>query len=255
MSKTWEDIKEHNQSVWGEIFNQDTDTLIDNILQGKDSIIEGDKDVIYAYNNSPRRNEISKFELSVLPEPYRGNLKDPKLVILSLNPGYVERLNRTLFEKLSKESQREFVDTLKRNVMLEDGSKLVFNDVDEIIGDGYWSEKLAELKKIDSDLFSKIALIQYNPYFSRKYSSWAGEGTLASQQFAKEIIARLMEQSDVQFLVMRSKKQWEQLIGFNMDEDLRFILNHNPICQSISKNNLDGNRGTNYYEQIKEALK
>lgn len=186
-----------------------------------------------------------------MPKPYRGNLKDPKLVILSLNPGYNERVKTKLFRMLEYEYQKEFVELSKQNAWLE--SRYIISpqkNVDDVMDNGYWSDRLSELKNDGAEL-SLIGLIQFVPYASEHFGSWNNK-KLETQEFTQNIIWRLLQKKDTLFLVMRSKDKWKELIPEMASEKYkkRFLYNKNPRCQNLSKNNLKDN-----YEIILEKLK
>ena len=124
-------------------------------------------------------------------------------------------------------------------------SRIVFNEVDNIIGDGYWMQMFSDIKrdlgdKTDSYL-GKAALIQYLPYFSEKLNNWSHSNHLPSQYFTRHLIRHILyEHKECIFLVMRSKNYWNTLIGEEMEifKD-RFIFGESPRgVQKISKGNL-----------------
>ncbi len=251
---SWENLK--NKNPWcKELFNEDTDKLIKQIYDGnKEFVHDSDKKTITDRNKSLKPKEKDdEFILSLLPKPYRGNLKDPKLVILSLNPGYKKRVKTTLFNKLDIKYQREFIETCKSNAFLE-SSSIISNEIDDILDNGYWRKQLEDLIVAiyhikDPDIleektynFSDVALIQFIPYASKSYDSWDKEYSLGTQTFTKDIIQHLVDETDALFLIMRAKKQWETLIGNNilkkMKDEIRFLFNKHPICQKISEKNL-----------------
>lgn len=212
--------------------------------EGWQMVYPGDKNDIEAYNHRNKDNTQYQFKLDIPPEPFRGNLIDPKLVILSLNPGYIERLNGDLVTRLNQESINEFINALKDNLNMKK-SRIVFNEVDNIIGDGYWMQMFSDIKrdlgdKTDSYL-GKAALIQYLPYFSEKLNNWSHSNHLPSQYFTRHLIRHILyEHKECIFLIMRSKNYWNTLIGEEMEifKD-RFIFGESPRgVQKISKGNL-----------------
>ena len=253
-NKDWESLKEGNP--WHKIFDPKTEELLERLLKNDEGFIySGDKDIILDRNNvlEKKVKKDKMFVTSLLPKPYRGNLKDPKLVILSLNPGYKKRVKKTLFTLLEPKYQRQFIEITKENALLE-ASYIIspIYEVDDVMDNGYWSSRLEDLKRDGADL-SKIGLIQYIPYASERYDSWEKDGSLETQQFSKRIILHLLRSdTSILFLVMRSSKKWEELIGKEAMEKYkeRFIFNKNPICQSISSNNFEGQ-----YNRILAALK
>lgn len=237
---TWKELKDENP--WGKkIFNIDTNDpaamreLIDKICSGKEKFV---------YSEDKEQIDEKQFELSLLPKPYRGNLKDPKLVILSLNPGYNERVKTKLFKLLEFERQKEFIKLSKQNAWLE--SRYIISpksDVDDVMDNGYWSDRLSELKNDGAEL-SRIGLIQFVPYASEHFGSWNNK-KLKTQEFTRKIIMRLLQKKDTIFLVMRSRDKWKKLIPEMDNEEYKglFLYNKNPRCQMLSKNNLKDNYG------------
>ena len=250
---SWEDLKKDNH--WKEVFNEDTDKLIKQIRKGDGKFVHSSDDKTISLRNKslkPKEKD-DEFILSLLPKPYRGNLKDPKLVILSLNPGYKKRVKTSLFNKLDIKYQREFIETCKSNAFLESNS-IISNDIDDILDNGYWRKQLEDLivtgfhiKDPDKQeekiyKFSEVALIQFIPYASKSYDSWKEESSLGTQNFTQEVIQYLVDKTDTLFLIMRAKNQWEYLIGEEylnkMKDEKRFLFNKHPICQKISEKNL-----------------
>lgn len=253
--KDWEELKKSNP--WHEIFDIETDVLRERLLNNDDGFIHLDDKAIIRKRNEEVLNkgkEDKKFVTSLLPKPYRGNLKDPKLVILSLNPGYKERVKKTLFTLLEPKYQRQFIEITKKNALLEARhiiSQEKGEEVDDVMDNGYWSSRLEDLKRKGVDL-SEIGLIQYIPYASKQFDSWGDDAKLKTQEFTIKIIQHLLHETDAFFLVMRSREQWEKLIGKEMDNYKdQFFYCKNPRCQKISPNNLQEGQ----YEKIVEKLK
>ena len=232
--KDWEELKEANP--WHEIFDIETDVLRERLLNNDDGFIHLDDKAIIRKRNEEVLNkgkEDKKFVTSLLPKPYRGNLKDPKLVILSLNPGYKERVKKTLFTLLEPKYQRQFIEITKKNALLEARhiiSQEKGEEVDDVMDNGYWSSQKESSKQFDS---------------------WGDDAKLKTQEFTIKIIQHLLHETDAFFLVMRSREQWEKLIGKEMDNYKdQFFYCKNPRCQKISPNNLQEGQ----YEKIVEKL-
>lgn len=246
----WEELKKENP--WKIIFEKYSCEELRHLICGwqTDFVHPDDENIIVKYNNKSK--ESNRFVLHKLPKPYRGNLKDPKLVILSLNPGFNERVNHTMFNMLAPKYQCDFIDVCRKNLLLEDGCRIISNDVDDICDNGYWSSKLAELELNNDANLSKIGLIQFIPYASKHFNSWKDEASLRTQDFTKKIIRHILHETDARFLIMRSKAKWMKLIGNEMEtHNDRFLYNdNNPRCQKLSQNNLKGE-----YLKIMEAFK
>lgn len=264
--ENWESLKDKNP--WKEVFKGEPDDILERIRAGEQFIYSNDKTVIEKRNEALAHNKKKKnnvFVTSLLPKPYRGNLKDPKLVILSLNPSYNERTKIKMFEMLREEYQIKFIEIAKKNALLEDGCRIIPDVnkddngywVDVVTDNGYWLDKLSDLISEPNVDISKIGLIQFVPYASKHFDSWGDETKLGSQKFSVDIIRRLLDKyKSTLFLVMRAKKQWRDLFENNeieMDKEeisQRFLYNNNPICQRISPDNL----GEYQYDKIKKAL-
>lgn len=240
----WEKLKDANP--WKEVFNpeEEKEVLLQRVLKEEKFICSEDKDFIDNYNNKVRsKGKGSEFVTSLLPKPYRGNLKDPKLVILSLNPGYKERVKKTMFKMLKLEHQLRFIELAKKNALLDDDCCIISDDVDIVTDNGYWLNKLSGLTSEQGVDASKIGLIQFVPYASEHFdsNSWPKNAELETQKFSVEIIRRLLYKDEsTLFLVMRAKKRWEELFkkhNIEIDEQ-RFLYNDHPICQKISPDNL-----------------
>lgn len=236
----YEELKKHNP--WKEYFQDQSDDEILRHITAWDYpfIHPKDKEAMLRHDNGKKHN---KFVYQKLPKPYRGNLKNPKLVILSLNPGFNERVNRTLFNMLSPEYQKEFIKVSKDNLFLEDGCRIISKDkkVDDVMDNGYWTKQLSDIANVNDSFLDRIGLIQFIPYASKNYDSWDGEDCLGTQKFTREIIIHLLDETNALFLVMRSKEQWEKLIGPEMHSDThkkKFMYNRNPRCQKLSQRNL-----------------
>lgn len=227
--KSWEELKEKNP--WKELFeNKSIEELRKSICEcNTEFVIQKDKTIIRNHNNDPKCKE--PFVLFKLPKPFRGNLKDPKLVILSLNPGFNERVNKTLFNILDTKFQKDFIEICRNNLLLEDNCLVITPGVDDVCDNGYWTRQLSDLKKDGANL-SKIGLIQFIPYASKNFDSWKDEANLESQKFTQNIIQRILKESEnTLFLIMRSKDKWEKLIGDEMKKyESRFLYSRNPRC-------------------------
>ena len=151
-----------------------------------------DKDIILNHDNDKKVKELNKFVLHKLPKPYRGNLKDPKLVILSLNPGFNDRVNRVLFNMLAPKYQLEFIDLSRKNLLLADGCRIITNELDDVLDNGYWTRQLSDIAEKNKAYLDKIGLMQYIPYASKNFESWEGADKLETQLFTQKIIHHLL---------------------------------------------------------------
>lgn len=273
-------LKTHN-NPWKEVaalYNEFATDCLFSISQ--DYICSEDKAEIEKYNNSiikaadnnPRKDDIlgNKMVTNIPAEPWGGNPFKARLIILSLNPGYVPEVNEKLAKLLqSNDEIRKAIIKYKKQTLLFDtdsflpeddkvllGCQISCKDAINMLGDWYWHKMFRQLREdvgIDeNEFYKKVALIQYFGY-----SSQTAQRTLPyipSQDFTKEMIHYIASErkEEVRFLVMRSKKEWKKLLGddfFKNYEDI-IITNDNVRCQYITV----GNLGKENYSKIKEII-
>lgn len=214
-------------------------------------------------------NDEYKLITCIPPEPWQGNPLKAKLVILTLNPGYVEKQNHALADAIQKiDGINSFIADFKAQTLrLEAESFLPDNsnnggglspaDYINIIGDWYWYKKLTPLmERLQGDLdeqefFRNIAIIQYLPYTSISYKDKKYKG-IGSQEFTKKLVLHILnKEEDIMVLVLRGSSKWKELLG---EEKLRssdkVIINTNR-SQSISP----GNLGEEEFEKICKILR
>ena len=140
-----------------------------------------------------------------------------------------------------------------------EGNSIYKYEIEKIIGDYYWVDKLKYLaEKAEEEperIYEKVAIMQYLGYFSERYSPISKKVDLPSQWFAKLIIRYLSTKDDVVFLIMRSESEWKQIIDkdvWNQLEDhKRLICKPRPTrTQDITSNNMKES-----FEQIVNAIK
>lgn len=272
-------LKTHN-NPWKEVaalYNESATDCLFSISQ--DYICSEDKAEIEKYNNSiikaadnnPRKDDIlgNKMVTNIPAEPWGGNPFKARLIILSLNPGYVPEVNEKLAKLLqSNDVIRKAIINYKKQTLLFDtdsflpeddkvllGCQISCKDAINMLGDWYWHKMFRQLREdvgIDeNEFYKKVALIQYFGY-----SSQTAQRTLPhipSQDFTREMIHYIASErkNDVCFLIMRSVSLWMNLLGedfFNKYKDI-IKINENVRCQYITP----GNLGTKY-DDIKNII-
>lgn len=207
-------LKTHN-NPWKEVaalYNESATDCLFSISQ--DYICSEDKAEIEKYNNSiikaadnnPRKDNIlgNKMVTNIPAEPWGGNPFKARLIILSLNPGYVPEVNEKLAKLLqSNDEIRKAIIKYKKQTLLFDtdsflpeddkvllGCQISCKDAINMLGDWYWHKMFCQLREdvgIDeNEFYKKVALIQYFGY-----SSQTAQRTLPyipSQDFTKEMI-------------------------------------------------------------------
>jgi len=255
MNDELERIKEQNP--WKEI-------TVDSLLRrnGHYYVLDEDRDVILSFNQ--KKDEVFKFHLEIPPEPWQGNPLKAKVIILTLNPGYVDNANRLTALLLEKAGYAKELCEFKNKVLHLEAPSLMpeiegisndsisLFDSFNMLGDWYWIKMLKMLrdeyvndKKLsERSFYEKIAVIEYCPYTSERYSPL--ENDCQSMIYVKNLITKL-KCKDKLFVVMRGANEWEQLL---VGSKLTYIVNKNR-CQYLSKKNLTPEN----YQRILDHLK
>ena len=243
----------------------------------KEYICSEDKKEIDKYNDSiksaadsnPRKDEIlgNKMVTNIPAEPWGGNPFKANLIILSLNPGYVPEVNEKLAKLLQSNAEiRKAIINYKKQTLLFDtdsflpeddkvlpNCQISCKDAINMLGDWYWHKMFRQLREDverenginENEFYKKVALIQYFGYSSQ--IAQRALPHIPSQDFTKKMIHYIASErkADVFFLIMRSKNEWNKLLGddfFNNYKDI-LITNNNVRCQYITPGNLGGNYG------------
>ncbi|MCQ2059600.1 MAG: hypothetical protein MJY71_07215 [Bacteroidaceae bacterium] len=211
-------------------------------------------------NNLPKdKKDIFNLITSIPPEPWGGNPLKAKLVILTLNPGYIEKQNHILADKIQKiEGINKAIADFKAatlNLTAESFLPepefgcvgLTTADYLNIIGDWYWYKKftplMEELKMDEVEFFKKVAIIQYLPYTSIAYKDKKYDN-IKSIAFTIDLVKHILERENCIVLILRAASKWEKVLNLkDMTVKAKVITNTNRN-QSISKGNLHDNFNT-----------
>jgi len=229
-------------------------------------LLVGDKKMIKDFNEKADKDY--RFELGMRPEPFNGNPLRSKVVILSLNPGYVDRVNN-LFARLLQmvqplgEAVKQHKDLqlklavssffCQRNPNKNSGA-LSYLDAHCMLDDWYWYDifkdfrEKAELEPendTDDIIFNHTSLVQYVGYHSKSFKSLYN--ILPSQRFTKLLIQYLALHTDTLFVVSRSKSEWKKLIG---DEVWEILKNEKRLVQR-KKYDVTNKNGKQYKSTIR----
>lgn len=203
-------------------------------------------------------NKEHKLHLEIPPEPFSGNPLRAKVIILSLNPGYVDRVNRLVALNLKDDLARE-VNTHKhnqlnlsldsficeRNIPLKD-PRPSYRDADCMLGDWYWYDILERFRKeangklgeeeddsIKDKIYGNMAILQYFGYSSTQFRPMPNKAILPSQLFTKKLFEYIASKEDVLFVISRSETLWKKLIDNKiwdkLEKEGRLI--HRPVFQ------------------------
>ena len=256
---TDDEIKELN--LWKGLFvNPNHSVLYDDDAQW---LLECDAEIINEYNEKNRGTDY-EFKLGMRPEQFNGNPLTSKVIILSLNPGYVYRVNNLyarllqnvhpIAEAVMQHKDEQLQLTAKsffcpRNHNNTNGM-LSYRDAHCALDDWYWYDIFAKFREdaglpdednINDVIFDNVALVQYVGYLSKSWK--ALPRILPSQEFTRTLIHYLaLRKKDVLFVVSRSEALWKELIGKEiwdmLDKENRLVhrkrfKNKNGIWQTI----------------------
>ena len=198
-------------------------------------LLKCDADIMNEYNEKNKKRDCV-FRLCKRPEPFCGNPLTSKVIILSLNPGFVERVDVLLarilqLSELKKDILKLVIQHKEEQLKLNANSFLCqqyknhdgFNaqEVQCAIDGWYWYDIFEKFRKdagleqrneINDVIYNNVALIQYVGYHSKSWKDLPQ--ILPSQEFTRTLIHYLaLHKKDVLFVVSRSEKLWKELIG------------------------------------------
>lgn len=231
-------------------------------------IYPGDKPFIKRYNSSA--SDKTRFVVNAVPYPFQGNPLSAKVIILSLNPGYVPRVNDYFakilqhFPQLAegvmcflRENLQLLVHDFMPDVHCASDKHPNYQDAYNMFGDWYWYDILSKWTTEGlamEDIFSNVALIQYISYASEKAKDLPKDCVLPSQIFAKKMIRHIANTKDAIFVVPRAVRKWSKLLGSTwqrLENEGRLIIGKNPLSQHLTAKNI----GEEQYRKIINHLK
>ena len=236
--------------------------------EDKEYVYPGDEACIERYNSTA--SDKTRLILNTIPYPFQGNPLTAKVIILSLNAGYIPRVNHYFAKILQhypqlaegvmcfmKENLRLEVKGFMPGISYSDEKHPNYQDAYNMLGDWYWFDILSkwENEGLNSDeIFSNVALIQSVPYASEKAKDLPKGRILPSQIFIKKMIWHITHSTDASFIVPRAVKKWQTILGpisHRLEQEDRIVIGKNPLNQSLTKNNL----GEEQYYKIINHLK
>ena len=233
----WKDLSKYVNAVPGTIYEPNSTWLL-----------KEDEYFIQQFNEKYKNTDF-EFILDIKPEVFGGNPLTSKVVVLSLNPGFVERVSHTFAKFLKLVPQLEkIVNNFKIDQLLLRTNSFVCKhpandvfisatDAQCMLDDWYWYDifekfckesKLAGHKINIDAVFDNISLIQYIGYSSKSWKDLPSNVILPSQRFTRLLIHHLAtNKKGVLFVVSRAEKLWKKLIGddiWNMlEKDKRLV--------------------------------
>lgn len=224
-----------------------------------DLVYPGDEDYVLTYNEAKRDKPNKQFILNIPPEPWTGNILNSRLIVLSLNPGYVEHLNKNLANMFRPQMAEEIMED-KRKVLLMEGSTFDYYEPTRILGDYYWRKNILPLgtavygEQNKEKIFNQISLCQYLAYTSSDSPSI--KSLFPSQKYTKMVLLYLATSVKyVKFLVLRAAAKWKILMGeglwnYLLDNN-RLLVSEHYRSQCLTEKNV----GVENYRIIVDHLK
>lgn len=231
-----------------------------------DLVCTADKEIIEDFNKSVEPEY--EYKLNVPAYPWYGNPLTAKVIVLSLNPGYVERESTIakLFKYLPQGMVEEYAEHLRSMLTFDCSGFLPIQypnkdisprDLANIHQSYYWLDRLtsAFVNKGTNLNFEQInnsfAVIQYIGYSSKKFKPFRNRQILPSQHYTKQLIQHiLINNPDTVFIVPRAERKWREFLG-SMWNDEKFFVSNLPISQRFSKSTL----GETAYAKVIVAFK
>lgn len=252
---TEDEVKKLNP--WKEVFV----TTIDSTLFDPNAkwVLKIDEETIDKFNENEDKNSKYKFILSNRPEPFTGNPLKAKVVILTLNPGYVDKANKDFAMQLQESGSKEILQAVinhkDEQLRLEAKSffcpsikkngELSYREANCEFDDKYWYNIFDKLRKelnlapegdTEDDIFDNVALVQYVGYASISWKPIPKKYPLPSQEFTRQLVGYLAFHTKAIIVVSRSYNEWKELLGNEIWEELES--NKRLVCRKtiVDKN-------------------
>lgn len=184
----------------------------------------------HSYNECSHFGDESecRFHLGLRPLPFAGNLKNSKLFILMLNPGFNPS------DYYAEYQSNEFVQALQKTYRQDDDVKNIFLEprFSWHSGFSYWHKKLSTLinayalnKNITRfkalQIFQeKISFLEAYPYHSQnfKHSSFLKDlySKIIIIDFVKKVLVDKAKKGEVLLLVLRGNDLWKLVVETNI---------------------------------------
>ncbi len=180
-------------------------------------IYPGDASFIHVFNNKVESKY--KYVVGVPPMPFSGNLLDAKVVILTLNPGYVEKVNKTRCMAMIQAQKEQLLCLMKNALTLQGEGIYDGYECSRVQGDYYWQKAFEQLameaygrpsSEIYHPIYHDIAFFQLIGYHSEKFRYSAGIKHMPSTIFTKLLAKYLATKTDKTFLILRSECLWKE---------------------------------------------
>lgn len=253
MKNCWEHVSNkigYINKVWSE---QKEDELI----------YPGDETFIHQFNENTESKY--KFIVGVPPMPFSGNLLKSKVVILTLNPGYIESVNKDKCIQMDPTEKKQLLQLIREALLLH--GRAIYNEYEcsRVQGDYYWQKSFAKIamdaygkpsSEINHPIYEDIAFLQLIGYHSEKFKYSTKIKSLPSSIFNNLLVKYLATKTDKTFLVLRSENLWKEVFGDDLWNKLeaegRIITKgHKGMSQAITRGNIKKDNG---YDKLVKVL-
>ena len=229
-----------------------------------------------AYISEHNRNNDAeyKYRIQKWPKPFMGNPLTARVVLLSLNPGFKDWQKRVLAKALTIYYREAIFKHLVEQSDLKAVSMFCPNnkpgDMDityleaHTLVDNYWYDMIEKFRsaagipksnEVFDPLYTRLSVIEYIGYASKKYTDLAKGRILPSQYFSRMLIQHLTMNRKTVFVVVRAEEQWRKLLGERiwnkLEQEDRLIVGRKIRRQSLTATGL----GENEFRKLVNLLK
>jgi hypothetical protein len=179
---------------------------------------QDDLPILEKYNEKAHPKH--KFILDVLPCPFEGDIFNAKIIVLTLNPGFIEHLNHGLYSELNSNAQKRVTDHHIQNLELVSQS-IPTDEIVATLAENYWNDKTQELRAEYDFTHQDFAIVQYIGYQSEEFNERQELKQLKSIEFTKLLIEYIIKNrtDDYAFVIARKKDFWEPLLRTFFSEE------------------------------------
>lgn len=184
------------------------------------------------------------YQTHLLPQPWWGNIEDPEVLFLSLNPSYVPIID--------DEDENYIQSFLKENLRSKSINWFDHKYIKDRNGQNrktssfqWWENKLkglhsAGISNDEEKIYNKIGFFQLCGYHSREYRPMAkkcfvGVKELPTQTVVVEHVRTLLNKYDPYVVIIWGKKEWEDACGKFNPEKLVILNEKNTRNPSFDK--------------------
>lgn len=202
-------------------------------------IAHADKEVM---KMSPSSNSILNFDFRYIPQPYWGNIKDPKLIILTLNPGF----STPEEYKLNEVRKTDFINNLCQSPSLN------WLKMHETKGKNWWYKTIKDFKA-DDVIYQKVGFFELYGYHSKSFKSseyksirdlnkkvfGIANGKLPTQEAMLNHLTALFEQDNPPLVaIIWGQKFWLQGLPILKEKLIDYIDTRSTQSHHLSEGNI-----------------